>query len=62
MIISRFLDYMDNNDLMSLLGYEHSRYAEIKRNALNEFADRYEMQPGCPDLHAYKKSGNIPER
>ena len=53
---------MDNNDVMALLGYEHSRYAEIKRNALNEFADRYEMQPGCPDLHAYKKSGNIPER
>lgn len=57
-----YLEDMDNNDVMLLLGYEHSRYAEIKRNALNEFADRYEMQPGCPDLHFYKKSGNIPER
>ena len=52
----RYLEDMDNNDVMALLGYEHSRYAEIKRNALNEFADRYEMQPGCPDLHAYKKT------
>lgn len=57
-----YLQGMSNQAMMQLLDYEHSRYADIKRNALNEFADRYEMQPGCPDLHVRKNrkhSGKI---
>lgn len=49
-----YLQGIDNQDVMRVLGYEHSRYAEIKRNSLNEFADRFEMQSGCPDLHVKK--------
>lgn len=59
-----YLQGMDNQTVMQLLDYEHSRYADIKRNALNEFADRYEMQPGCPDLHVRKNrkhTGKIAE-
>ena len=51
-----YLKGMDNKDVMNALGYEHSQYAIIKQRALNEFADRFEMQHGCPDLHAYKKA------
>lgn len=43
------------NEAMERLYLERTRYYEVKRRALNEFADIFEMQTGCPDLHVYKK-------
>lgn len=36
------------------MGYSKARYFQLKDEAFNEFADRLEMQKGCPDLHVYK--------
>ena len=53
-LISKYLDDMYDWQIMQNLNYEKTRYLEIKMNALNEFADRLEAQPDCPDLHIYK--------
>ena len=37
------------------MGYSKARYFQLKDEAFNEFADRLEMQKGCPDLHVYEK-------
>ncbi|WP_242073425.1 transcriptional regulator [Ligilactobacillus agilis] len=39
---------------MEQLHFEKSRYYEVKKRALNEFADIFEVQGYyCPDLHVY---------
>lgn len=61
-LIAKYLDDMYDWQIMQKLNYEKTRYAELKINALNEFADRLEVQPDCPNLHVYiKKSGNQTE-
>lgn len=58
-LIAKYLDDMYDWQIMQKLNYEKTRYAELKINALNEFADRLEVQPDCPNLHVYiKKNGN----
>ena len=37
------------------MGYSKARYFQLKDEAVNEFADRLEMQKGCPDLHIYEE-------
>lgn len=61
-LIAKYLDDMYDWQIMQRLNYEKTRYAELKINALNEFADRLEVQPDCPNLHVYiKKNGNQTE-
>lgn len=41
---------------MEKLHFEKARYYQIKKRALNEFADVFEVQNlHCPDLHSYIK-------
>ena len=35
------------------LHFEKTRYYQIRKMALNEFADGLEMKINCPDLHIY---------
>lgn len=37
------------------MGYSKARYFQLKDEAFNEFADRLEIQKGCPDLHIYEE-------
>ena len=41
------------------MGYSKARYFQLKDEAFNEFADRLEMQKGCPDLHIYEGDCDI---
>ena len=40
-------------EAMMRLHFENTRYYQVKKRALNEFADGLEMKVNCPDLHAY---------
>ena len=42
-------------DAMAKLHFENTRYYQVKKRALNEFADGLEMKVNCPDLHVYVK-------
>nr|WP_305119800.1 transcriptional regulator [Ligilactobacillus sp. MP3] len=40
-------------EAMMRLHFEKTRYYQIRKMALNEFADGLEMKINCPDLHIY---------
>ena len=40
-------------EAMIKLHFENTRYYQVKKRALNEFADGLEMKVNCPDLHVY---------
>lgn len=40
-------------EAMMKLHFESTRYYQVKKWALNEFADGLEMKANCPDLHVY---------
>lgn len=40
-LIDVYLKCMSNIETMQKVGYEHSRYAVLKRQAVNEFAERF---------------------
>lgn len=40
-------------EAMIKLHFENTRYYQIRKKALNEFADGLEMKVNCPDLHVY---------
>lgn len=40
-------------EAMMRLHFENTRYYQVKKRALNEFADGLEMKVNCPDLHVY---------
>ena len=40
-------------EAMMRLHFEKTRYYQIRKVALNEFADGLEMKINCPDLHIY---------
>ena len=42
-LIDVFLKELSNTDTMQEVGYEHSRYNVLKRQAMNEFAGRFNV-------------------
>ena len=42
-LIDVYLKELSNIDTMQKVGYEHSRYAVLKRQAVNEFAGRFNV-------------------
>ena len=42
-LIDVYLKELSNIDTMQKVGYEHSRYSVLKRQALNEFAGRFNI-------------------
>lgn len=52
-VLQQVLGIISTEQAKFRLHIEKTRYYEIKTRALVEFADIYEMQNGCPDLHVY---------
>lgn len=53
-VLDNILGVMTTNEAMELLHFEKARYYQIRKIALNEFADILEVQSkNSPDLHVY---------
>ncbi|GKT03441.1 ArpU family phage packaging/lysis transcriptional regulator [Furfurilactobacillus entadae] len=52
-----YFRHVSNANMQTLIGYEHTRYNELKTEALNQFADAFDKYDHFYDLHVYK-SGN----
>lgn len=50
----KYIKEMSDWQISQNMGYSKARYFQLKDEAFNEFADRLEMQKGCPDLHVYE--------
>lgn len=45
--------HYENVIVCDTIGYSRSQFAHLKKEALNEFADRFECVKGGRDLHVY---------
>lgn len=52
---SKYIKELSDWQISQNMGYSKARYFQLKDEAFNEFADRLEMQKGCPDLHIYEE-------
>ena len=48
-----YINHLPNVVVCDTIGYSHSQFAHLKKEALNEFADRFECVKGGRDLHVY---------
>lgn len=49
----KYIQGLQDWQISQNIGYSKARYFQLKDEAFNEFADRLEVQKGCPDLHVY---------
>lgn len=54
-VLDNVLGKISAVEAMRKLHFENTRYYQVKKRALNEFADGLEMKVNCPDLHVYVK-------
>ena len=55
-VLDNVLGKISAVEAMRKLHFENTRYYQVKKRALNEFADIFEVQGYyCPDLHVYVK-------
>ena len=52
-VLDNVLGKISAVEAMMRLHFENTRYYQIRKKALNEFADGLEMKVNCPDLHVY---------
>ena len=52
-VLDNVLGKISAVEAMMRLHFEKTRYYQIRKMALNEFADGLEMKINCPDLHIY---------
>ena len=52
-VLDNVLGKISAVEAMRKLHFENTRYYQVKKRALNEFADGLEMKVNCPDLHVY---------
>lgn len=50
---SKYIDGLQDWQVEQLMYCSHSTYYKLRNKAYNEFADCFELQKGCKDLHAY---------
>lgn len=48
-----YINHLPNVIVCDTIGYSRSQFAHLKKEALNEFADRFECVRGGRDLHVY---------
>lgn len=51
---ARYVQCLQNWQVIDTMYCERATYYKLRDKAFNEFADCFEMQKGCPDLHVYK--------
>lgn len=51
---ARYVQGLQNWQVIDTMYCERATYYKLRDKAFNEFADCFEMQEGCPDLHVYK--------
>ena len=51
---ARYVQGLQNWQVIDTMYCERATYYKLRDKAFNEFADCFEMQKGCPDLHVYK--------
>ena len=51
---ARYVQGLHNWQVIDTMYCERATYYKLRDKAYNEFADCFEMQKGCPDLHVYK--------
>ncbi|MGO5155626.1 ArpU family phage packaging/lysis transcriptional regulator [Ligilactobacillus ruminis] len=51
---ARYVQGLQNWQVIDTMYCERATYYKLRDKAYNEFADCFEMQKGCPDLHVYK--------
>ena len=51
---ARYVQGLQNWQVIDTMYCERATYYKLRDKAYNEFADCFEMQQGCPDLHVYK--------
>lgn len=52
-VLDNVLGKISAVEAMMKLHFENTRFYQVKKRALNEFADGLEMKVNCPDLHVY---------
>lgn len=50
---SKYIDNLQDWQVEQLMYCSHSTYYKLRNKAYNEFADCFELQKGCKDLHVY---------
>ena len=50
-----YINHLPNVIVYESIGYSRSQFAHLKKEALNEFADRFECVKGGRDLHVFRK-------
>lgn len=52
---SRYVDGLQDWQVEQKLYCSHTQYFKLRDKAFNEFADCFELQKGCKDLHVYNE-------
>lgn len=52
-VLDNVLGKISAVETMMRLHFENTKFYQVKKRALNEFADGLEMKVNCPDLHVY---------